>query len=69
MTRNELIRLIRRVKLRLMHGGMVGRLLVPLVEVCEFWLSHGFREVIIRSRMRLRRGTPAPQPATYAAAA
>jgi len=65
MTRNELIRLIRRVKLKLMHGNVLGRLLVPLVEVCEFWLSHGFREVIIRSRMRLRMGQTAPQPVTY----
>lgn len=69
MTRDELIRLIRRVKLRLMHGGLVARLLVPPIEVCEFWLSHGFREVIVRSRMRLRIGqTPPPPPPTYAVA-
>jgi GT2 family glycosyltransferase len=62
MTRNELIRLIRRVKLKLMHGSIVGRLLVPLVEVCEFWVSHGFREVLVRSRMRLQKGTPPAPP-------
>jgi len=68
MTRNELIRSIRRVKLRLTNGGAGGRLLVPFVEVCEFSLSHGFKEVIVRSRMRLGRGVPAPQPITYDAA-
>jgi len=66
MTRNELIRSIRRVKVRLMNGGPGGRLLVPFVEVCEFSLSHGFKEVIVRSRIRLRRGQMTPQPATYA---
>jgi GT2 family glycosyltransferase len=50
------------VKLKLMHGSIVGRLLVPLVEVCEFWVSHGFREVLVRSRMRLQKGTPPAPP-------
>ncbi len=40
--------------------GAPQRLLVPAVEVAEFWLSHGFREVIVRSRMRLGGRTTAP---------
>lgn len=51
--------------MKLASGGVPSRVLVPGVEVAEFWLSHGFREVIIRTRMRLsgRSTPPAPAPA------
>lgn len=60
MSKDELIRRIRNLKTRLAAGNAVGRVFVPLVEVCEFSLSHGWREVISRSRMRLgHSGRPA----------
>src|SRR6187402_2968445 len=67
MTRDDLIRRLRRLKLRLAAGGPASRVLVPLVEVGEFSLSHGLREVIARSRMRLGgQQTPPPPPAIAA---
>ena len=62
MSRDESIRQLRRLKLRLASRGRIGRLLVPFVEVGEFSLSHGFREVIARSRMRLSGQTTWPPP-------
>jgi GT2 family glycosyltransferase len=64
MTQDELIRRLRRLKMRLASRGAVARALIPFVEVCEFWLSHGFREVILRSRMRLNGQTTPPAPPT-----
>lgn len=55
MPKDDLIRRIRDLKTRLAAGNAVGRLFVPVVEVCEFSLSHGWREVLTRSRMRLGR--------------
>ena len=67
MMRDDLIRRLRRVKLRLASGGPAARLLVPLVEVGEFSLSHGLREVISRSRMRLAGHPTPPPPPAFAA--
>ena len=53
MSRRELIWRLRNIKARMMAAGPIPRLGVPFVEVCEFWLSHGFREVVMRSRVRL----------------
>ena len=53
MTKREVIYWLRNVKARLAASGVVGRLFIPFVEIAEFWLSHGFREVVIRSRRRL----------------
>ena len=64
VTKTELVQSLRRVKLRLTAGGFAARALVPFVEVVEFWLSHGFREVIARSRMRLSGQTSIPRPHT-----
>ena len=66
MTQNELIRLLRRLKLRLATGGAIGPILVPLVEVFEFSLSHGLKEVVIRARLRLRGPMITPSPPAYA---
>ena len=66
MSRDTWIRELRKLKLRLASRGRAGRLLVPFVEVGEFSLSHGWREVIIRSRMRLTGQTTwPPPPPTY----
>lgn len=65
MTQNELVRLLRSLKLKLATSGAIGRMLVPLVEVFEFSLSHGPREVIIRSRLRLSGRMTTPPPPTY----
>jgi GT2 family glycosyltransferase len=51
---DELIRRLRRLKLRLSSGSAPARLLVPVVEVLEFSMSHGMREVAFRTRVRLR---------------
>src|SRR5919106_710194 len=53
MLRRELIWRLRNIKARLTGAGRVSRLAVPFVEVCEFWMSHGLREVVMRSRVRL----------------
>jgi GT2 family glycosyltransferase len=66
MNQNELIRLLRRLKLRLATRGAIGPILVPLVEVFEFSLSHGLREVVIRARLRLRGPMITPSPSAYA---
>ena len=63
--KHRLLTLLRRAKRRLGTLGAPGRLLVPPVEVCEFWLSHGFKEVILRSRMRLK-GASQSQPEAVA---
>src|SRR5690349_8284277 len=49
--------------MKLASGGVPQRLMVPAVEIAEFSLSHGFREVLIRSRMRLGGRTIAPAAA------
>jgi glycosyltransferase involved in cell wall biosynthesis len=54
MTRHALVRRLRRLKLTLGARGRLARSCVPLVEVCEFTLSHGPREVALRARARLR---------------
>jgi GT2 family glycosyltransferase len=54
MTEDDLIRRLRRLKLRLRTGGVLEHVFVPLVEVLEFSLSHGLREVAFRTRIRLR---------------
>ena len=55
VTRKErMVNRLRSLKVRLGTGGAAAQLAVPLVEVFEFSLSHGLREVIIRARMRLR---------------
>lgn len=51
--RNAILSKLRLAKARLGQGGPLGRLLVPVVEVCEFLLSHGVREVVARSKVRL----------------
>ncbi len=51
--RNAILSRLRLAKVRFGQAGRVGRLLVPLAEVCEFFLSHGTREVIARSKIRL----------------
>jgi len=64
LKKEELIRRLRQLKMTLASGGVPQRLMVPAVEVAEFWLSHGFREVITRARMRVSgRSMPlAPSP-------
>ncbi|MEP7113985.1 MAG: glycosyltransferase family 2 protein, partial [Ilumatobacteraceae bacterium] len=67
MTRkDELVEQLRKLKVRLTIGGVLARLMVPLVEVCEFSLSHGFREVVIRTRLRLGGPTTTTTPLLYA---
>lgn len=51
--RNVTISRLRTLKWNWASAGGVRRLLVPLVEVCEFLLSHGLREVVTRARLRL----------------
>ncbi len=53
MAKWQLIWRLRSLKVALAASGVVGRACVPLVEVAEFGLSHGFREVVMRSRHRL----------------
>jgi hypothetical protein len=60
MRRDGWIRRLRHVKMRLAGGGALSRLAVPLVEVAEFSLSHGLREVLSRSRLRLTGKTTPP---------
>ena len=61
---HQLVNLLRRLKLRLASGGPIRRLLVPLVEVFEFWLTHGLREVVTRARLRLRTNGAAAETVT-----
>jgi GT2 family glycosyltransferase len=56
---------LRDLKADLGNRGPVARLLVPPVEVAEFTLSHGLKEVVARSRKRLA-GEPPPEPASRA---
>ncbi len=61
MTRTDVvIDRLRRLKARLTTRSALLRSVVPLVEVAEFWLSHGFREVVIRSRLRLKQPRTPP---------
>lgn len=55
-TTHGIIERLRRVKARLSRQGPLLQALIPAVEVCEFLLSHGLREVVARSRVRLGAG-------------
>jgi GT2 family glycosyltransferase len=59
---HELVNRLRQAKHRLATAGPVGRCLVPLVEVFEFSLTHGLREVVVRARRRLRTRTYSSTP-------
>jgi glycosyltransferase involved in cell wall biosynthesis len=53
MVKWQLIWRLRSLKATLATSGSMGRVLVPFVEITEFGLSHGLREVVMRSRHRL----------------
>ena len=66
MTRADVvIDRLRKVKARLMTKGPMLRLFVPFIEVPEFWLSHGFQEVLVRARLRLKRPLPPPPEPSF----
>ena len=58
--RNETISRLRTLKWKWASAGGMRRLFVPIIEVGEFSLSHGFREVAFRARLRLAGRTTFP---------
>jgi hypothetical protein len=67
MTRDDLIRRLRRLKLRLAAAGQPRAYGCRSSKSANSPLSHGLREVIARSRMRLGgQQTPPPPPAVAA---